>query len=57
MKDHEIAQLVNELTKVAKEFHATQQLRERISQLVIKAVKFEPPYLNRNGAPDGITYD
>lgn len=38
MKPHEIAQLVNELTKVAKEFHGAQQLRERISQLVVSAL-------------------
>lgn len=43
MKDHEIAQLVNELTKVAKEFAGAQQLRERISQLVVAAIKPAEP--------------
>lgn len=38
MKPHEISQLVNELTKVAREFHGAQQLRDRISQLVVSAL-------------------
>lgn len=39
MKDHEIAQLVNELTSVFKEFHNHQSLRERIKKVVVAAVK------------------
>jgi hypothetical protein len=30
MKDHEIREVVNAVTKVAREYHATEQLRERI---------------------------
>ena len=39
MKDHEIAELVNQLTKIAREYSATQQLRSRISGVVCDAVK------------------
>jgi len=39
MKDHEIAQLVNELTKIATQFHDHQSLRQRISQVVNNALK------------------
>ncbi len=39
LKDHEIAQLVNALTQVARDYHHTQQLREQISKLVNKALK------------------
>lgn len=38
-KDHEIAQLVNELRNIAVEFHAAQQLRERISRVVLNFVR------------------
>lgn len=31
MKDHEIAELVNRLTHIAREYGQTQQLRERIA--------------------------
>ncbi len=34
MKDHEIAQFVNELTKAAKTYGQTQQLRARIAEIV-----------------------
>ena len=34
MKDHEVAQFVNELTTIAKEYGNTQQLREHISKCV-----------------------
>jgi hypothetical protein len=34
LKDHEIREMVNELTQVAKEYAGTQQLRERISEVV-----------------------
>jgi hypothetical protein len=43
MKDHEIAQLVNELVEVAKTYWHTQQLRERISRLVVPAIKKANP--------------
>lgn len=39
MKDHEIAQLVNELRDIAIDFHATQQLRERIADVVLSPLK------------------
>ena len=39
IKDHEIAQLVNTLTATAIEFHDSQQLRQRISQLIVPALK------------------
>jgi hypothetical protein len=39
VKDHEIAQLVNELTQTAREYHDTQQLRERLAQLVVPHLK------------------
>lgn len=34
-KDHEIRELVNKLTEVARDYHATEQLRERIAGLVV----------------------
>lgn len=39
MKDHEIAQMVNDLTDVAKTYAGSQQLRARISNVVIDHVK------------------
>lgn len=39
MKDHEIRELVNELTKIAKEYGQTQQLRQRILGVVLGALK------------------
>ena len=39
MKDHEIAALVNELTAVARQYHNTQQLRERIAHIVVPAIR------------------
>jgi hypothetical protein len=39
IKDHEIAQLVNTLTKTAIDYRDAQQLRERISQLVVPVLK------------------
>ena len=47
MKDHEIRELVNELTRVAKTFSHTQQLRSRISGVVIKHVKKTSTSLGR----------
>lgn len=41
MKPHEIAKLVNELTKVAKQYGQTQQLRERIAYVVVPALQGE----------------
>ena len=39
MKDHEITLLVNELTKVARTYGQTEQLRARIAEVVIKTIK------------------
>jgi hypothetical protein len=39
MKDHEIAQLVNEATKVAKRFRDCQHLRQNISNLLVPALR------------------
>jgi len=41
VKPHEIAKLVNELTKVAKQYGQTQQLRERIAYVVVPALQGE----------------
>lgn len=47
-KDHHTTELVGQLTGVAREFHATQQLRERIAGVVrpladrLKAAQHEP---------------
>lgn len=38
-KDNEIAQLVNELTLIAKHFHNHQSLRDRISKVVVDTIK------------------
>jgi len=43
MKDHEIRELVSELTQVAKDYALTQQLRSRIGEVVIKHVKKATP--------------
>lgn len=42
MKDHQIAQLVNQLRDAAITYHASGQLRERISALVNDALKPQP---------------
>jgi hypothetical protein len=39
LKDHQIAALVNELRDIAVKFHDTQQLRERIAQVVVPALQ------------------
>ena len=39
MKPHEIAKLVNELTKIAQQYGQTQQLRDRIAHAVISALE------------------
>lgn len=38
MKDHEIRELVTELTEVAQQYGQTQQLRERIRGVVFKHI-------------------
>ncbi len=39
MKDHELRELVNELTKIAKEAGQTQQCRERIKNVLFPAIE------------------
>jgi hypothetical protein len=39
LKDHQIAALVNELRDIAIQYHVAQQLRERIAQVVVPAVR------------------
>jgi hypothetical protein len=43
MKDHELAKFVNELTKVAKLYSGTQQLRSSISKLVMETLRPSEP--------------
>lgn len=55
LKGHQIAALVNELRDIAVEFHGTQQLRERIAQVVVPVLKVQKA--NRvleDAAPDHI---
>jgi len=42
MKDHEIAQFVNDLTDIAKTFGQTQQLREHIRSTVLAHLNTRP---------------
>ncbi len=39
MKDHKIAELVNKLTAISKEFHDHDSLRERISRAIVSTIK------------------
>lgn len=39
MKDHELRELVNAVTKVARTYAGTQQLREQISHLIVPAIE------------------
>jgi flagellar biosynthesis/type III secretory pathway protein FliH len=39
VNDHEIALLINEVTAVAREFHDTQQLRERMANLIVPKLR------------------
>lgn len=41
MKDHEIARIVNILRDIAVEYGQTQQLRERIAQVIVPVLKGE----------------
>ncbi len=42
MKDHEIRELVNELTQVARDYGQTQQLRDRIAGIIVHHLKQVP---------------
>lgn len=39
MKDHEIAELVNKLTAISREFHCHDSLRARISAVVVPVIE------------------
>jgi len=39
MKDHEIRETINELRDIAIEWHAYEQLRERIAGVILKPLK------------------
>lgn len=39
MKDHELRELINAVTAVAKTYANTQQLREQISHLIVPAIE------------------
>lgn len=39
LKDHEIARLINQLRDVAKEYAQAQQLRSRISRIIVPIFK------------------
>ena len=39
LKDHEIAEIVNTITQVAREFHDFQSLRDRISKIIVPPLK------------------
>ncbi len=54
MKDHEIAQLVNQVTEAAKKFHDCQQLRQNISNIltpVLRESRHELQSQGRHPAP------
>lgn len=42
MKDHLIRETVNELTRIARDFHHTQQLRDRIAGVIVPLLKGAP---------------
>lgn len=43
MKDHEIAAIVGELTKIARTYGATQQLRDRIAHFIVPVLRKSAP--------------
>lgn len=43
IKDHLIAQAVSQLTEVARQYHATGQLRARIAEIVVPLLKGRQP--------------
>lgn len=51
MNDHEIRELVNDLTQIAKDYGQTQQLRERIRGVVFRAIP--PSFLSSALATEG----
>ena len=51
LKDHQIRELVNSLTKVAQEYSDTEQLRAQIRKLVIEALKEKTGWQEIETAP------
>ena len=49
IKDHQIAQIVNQLRDIAIEFHMVQQLRERIAHVIVPVLKAQQPTLGALG--------
>lgn len=43
IKDHEIAQAINELRDIAIKYHAAQQLREKIAGVILRLCKEPQP--------------
>lgn len=54
IKDHQIAQIVNQLRGIAIEFGGTQQLRERIAGVIVPVLKAKQP---APGVPDDVVRD
>ena len=50
MKDHEIAQTVNQLRDIAKEYGQTQQLRERIAAVIVPILARQPAAIDKQEA-------
>lgn len=38
LKDHEVAQIINQVCEIARQFHATQQLRARIASVLVRVL-------------------
>jgi hypothetical protein len=53
VKDHVIAQTVNELRDIAIQFHDAQQLRERIAHVIVPLLSATPPLPVAQGVPGG----
>ena len=44
MKDHEKRELVNRLTKIAREYAHTQQLRDRIAREILSSIESDSSF-------------
>jgi hypothetical protein len=51
IKDHVIAQTVNELRDIAVQFHGAQQLRERIAHVIVPLLKAASPVAQQSAEP------
>jgi hypothetical protein len=56
MKDHEIRELVNLITDIARDFRDTQQLRERIAHTLVPVLKKESAELSDEEI-DAVVFD